>query len=300
MRIFTVDAFTTKPFSGNPAAVCLPESHLSDDIMQKIAAEMRLSETCFVVPRREDGEKSEQVPAEYSIRWFTPTNEVNLCGHATLAAAHVLCNVLNIPVKSHITFVTKESLKLTVRRDEDSKELTMTFPSYPPVEVTDDLALLLLQELLLPIFVKSGRQAEDDIKSVYWSPETKKVFFLLSNEIELESLDISNNDMERWMALELPYPVRGVCITKCGADSNTFDTRYFSPWNGIGEDPVNGSSHTVLGPLWRSLCGGDSRLFCSRICSPRGGEMSVLVAQDNSEVQLKGSAVIFMSGTLHL
>ena len=313
MRIFTVDSFTKDPFCGNPAAVCLPGDKdgtllptPDEDTMQKIAAEMRLSETCFVVPLRDDSTGCN----EYSIRWFTPTNEVNLCGHATLAAAHVLLHVIGSQQQQQkeVLFTTKDGLQLTVRPqvEANSKMLVMEFPCYKPVLITDPESLISLHRL-----VRLFTDRSNQVVSTYWSAETKKVFFVLdrnSCEGGLGAVEVSQRDMDGWMELvDLPLDVRGVCVTRYTSDSmDEWEMRYFSPWNGIGEDPVNGSSHTVLGPIWRMLaragCGdaGVPELFHSEVCSPRGGEMWVRVADDESKVELMGNAVVVMSGHLHL
>merc|ERR1712147_304725 len=273
---------------------------------------MRLSETCFVLNMKGSGEREK---GEYSIRWFTPTNEVDLCGHATLAAAHVLFNHHHTNVSlSDITFVTKHNLRLTVSRISGRDQLSMTFPCYPPVPISrhsHDFASF--QQLVLPILTTSTSstkankmEAENEVVSIHWSSETQKVIFFLSENVEMRHLKVCEEDFKRWMCLELSHPVRGVCLTK-RTRGNRFQTRYFSPWNGIGEDPVNGSSHTVLAPLWRRIVDGDNEydneveedggsVFHSEVCSPRGGELSVCVAHDNLNVQLRGGAVVVLSG----
>ena len=179
----------------------------------------------------------------------------------------------------------------------------MTFPCYLPVEITDSIEEASLRRLIDPILSKNPNKTKDDeIISLYWSPDTKKLFFVLSPKIELTDLDISQHDFDQWMLLgdSLPYPVRGICLTRKGETSDSFKMRYFSPWNGIGEDPVNGSSHTVLGPLWKSRFNDGRSVFHSKICSNRGGYLTVSVAENGSSVELKGCAVIVLTGELHL
>lgn len=292
MKTFIVDAFTNKAFSGNPAAVCLPSVELGEDVMQKIASEMRHSETCFAVKCAEN---------DYMIRWFTPTNEVDLCGHGTLATAHVLFYVETVTSLTEIKFITKKGLQLVVHSDSIANTLAMMFPCYPPELISHPVAKTSLQQLIGPV-LKPDISYDTQIVAVYWSKETKKLFFVLSDDIDISTLYIEQKEFDLWMGMcdILPFEVRGICITNKDKSSDIgIKMRYFSPWNGIGEDPVNGSSHTVLGPLWKSRCSGQS-VFHSRICSKRGGSMFVKVTADDSLVELKGSAVVILSGEIKL
>lgn len=232
--LFQVDAFTSRIFRGNPAAVCPLPAWLDDDLMQAVAAENNLSETAFFV-----GEYG-----LYHLRWFTPRAEVKLCGHATLASAFVLFTQLGYEGDT-VLFDTLSG-RLEVRRDGDLLE--MNFPSYPPAEVEDPPTALLLGLGQPPLAVLHGA---DDYFAVYEDEETIRAL---------------RPKLERFEELDS----RGVAVTAPGVQAD-FVSRYFAPRLGVPEDPVTGSIHSVLTPYWAGRL-GKQRLHALQL-SARGGEL---------------------------
>lgn len=254
---YQIDAFTRRVFGGNPAAVCPLDSWLDDASLQAIAAENNLSETAFFVPEG-DG---------YRLRWFAPLGEVDLCGHATLAAAHVLFEILGYS-GDRIRFETRSGT-LTVRRERD--RLVMDFPGQPArVCVPPDSLLGGLK--LAPVAVLAAA----DYMAVY---ETEQQILALKPDLrELERLDL-----------------RGVIVTAPGRDVD-FVSRFFGPKFGIPEDPVTGSAHCTLAPYWAQRL--NKRRFSARQLSPRGGELECEL--QGERVLLYGQAVRFMDGVIEL
>lgn len=257
IRQYQVDAFASRAFEGNPAAVCPLARWPDDDLLQAIAEENNLSETAFFVPSDKG----------FRLRWFTPACEVDLCGHATLAAAHVLFEHLGHPGQG-ISFETRSGA-LSVKRKGDLLE--MDFPACPP---TPCASFELLARAL-------GRQPlevlrADDYMAVFDNEAAiraiKPDFFLLG------TLDL-----------------RGVIITAPG-DSYDFVSRFFAPRLGILEDPVTGSAHCTLAPYWAVRLG--KRLLSARQVSKRGG--SILCELNDDRVLLSGSAVTFMQAEITL
>lgn len=255
LPLYQVDAFTGKLFGGNPAAVVLLDAWLPDPILGAIAAENNLAETAFVIP----GAKTAQ------LRWFTPAVEVDLCGHATLAAAHVLFRH-RYPSLHRLTFGTRSG-NLTVIRD--SELLRMDFPSRPgmPVEVSDGLVRALgarpreafLARDLLAIF-----ESESDIRSL-------------------------QPDFQRTASLDA-FAV----IVSAPGEAVDFVSRFFAPRAGIPEDPATGSSHCTLAPYWaRRLC--KARLAATQL-SARGGEFFCDFRGDR--VEISGRAVEYLRGEI--
>lgn len=256
--IYQVDAFTLGPFSGNPAAVCPLDTWLDDATMQNIAAENNLAETAFIVPR-EDG---------YDLRWFTPTVEVDLCGHATLAAGYVVLNHLQPDVDS-VSFETISG-ELTVTRDGD--RLSMDFPARVPVPVA-------VSEALTDALGKAPSEVHlsRDILAVY------------DNEASVRKL---SPDQVKLLALEEGF---GVIVTAKG-DSVDFVSRFFVPKGGIAEDPVTGSAHCTLVPYWAKRLGW-SDLVAHQV-SARGGELHCELRGDR--VIMSGQCVLFLTGSIHI
>ena len=263
MRIplFHVDAFTDQPFRGNPAAVCLLDLWLDEGQMRKVAAENNLSATAFLVKRN---------PA-YQLRWFTPRCEVKLCGHATLASAHVLLN--RQPELASITFETKFRGTLTVRRD--GQFLIMDFPAIPAKQRVS-VPRGLIEALKLG--AKPTEVLEADNASILVFDRT-------------ESVQNVRPDFE---LLQNLHPFVAV-VTAQGTDVD-FVSRYFAPSYGIPEDPVTGSAHCTLAPYWANRLGRST--LHARQLSERGGELWCEVAADR--VLLKGKAIITLEGSLHI
>jgi predicted PhzF superfamily epimerase YddE/YHI9 len=253
LPLSVVDAFTDRPFAGNPAAVCLLDGPRPDDWMQALAAEMNLSETAFLLPR----------PDGWGLRWMTPRVEVDLCGHATLASAHVLWSEGRAEARLH--FHTRSGV-LTAERD--GATIVLDFPAVRAAPAGDDpgLAAALGARLLF-----LGRNGMDYLAEV-------------ADEQTLRSL---TPDFARLAEL----PVRGVIVT---ASSREYDfvSRFFAPRVGVPEDPVTGSAHCALAPFWAARLGRDSlRAFQA---SARGGEVRVTVRGER--VLLGGRAVTVVRG----
>jgi PhzF family phenazine biosynthesis protein len=258
--IIHVDAFTDRPFLGNPAAVCLLTRPAEPDWMQAVAREMNLSETAFLHP---DG-------GDWSLRWFSPLIEVDLCGHATLAAAHVLLEGGRLAPGEAARFRTRSGMLTAVSKEGGWIE--MDFPSEPeqPAATPDALVRALG---VAPRYV--GRNRFDYLVEV-------------DSESAVRSLSPD-------MALLRTLDARGVMVTG-PSDSGEFDfvSRFFGPAAGIPEDPVTGSAHCCLGPFWRTRLKKDA--FVAYQASPRGGVVRVRVAGDR--VILGGRAVTVFSGKL--
>lgn len=256
MKIFQVDAFTTQTFKGNPAAVVPLDEWLDDKTMQNIAIENNLSETAFFV-EKDDG--------SYRIRWFTPETEVDLCGHATLASAHVLFNHLGYPDKQ-IVF-DSNSGKLTVEVRDNL--LWMNFPSNPPDPIP---VPKLLPEAIGVIPFYTGVNTD--------------LLILLEDEKTVRSL---KPDLLILKKME----VRGVIVTAPGDDVD-FVSRFFAPKVGVPEDPVTGSAHTVLTPFWSKRLSKDK--LHARQISKRGGDLECI--QKGDRVEIGGSAVTYLTGSI--
>src|SRR5215467_5057849 len=257
LTITQVDAFTDKPFGGNPAAVCvLPEAR-DAAWMQSVALEMNLSETAFLV-RQHDG---------YNLRWFTPSVEVDLCGHATLAAAHALWEEGQLPAGQQARFYTRSGL---LTADRNGMWIEMDFPAKPeqPAPAPEGLAEALGAE---PKYV--GKNAFDYI-------------------VELESEAVVRK-LKPNHSMLAKLPVRGVIVTST-AENYDFISRFFAPGSGIPEDPVTGSAHCCLGPFWRGRLGKSEMLAYQ--ASPRGG--IVYVRLEGDRVRLGGQAVTVLRGSL--
>ncbi len=269
--IFHVDAFTAHPFAGNPAAVCPLESWLDDETLRAVAAENNLSETAYFVARshrlENDGKKDHENDG-YRLRWFTPSCEVKLCGHATLASAFVLFHILQTSC-TQVRFETQWSGTLTVRRDGD--RLAMDFPALPPWKSAHPPLELIEGLGLAPAEVW---QIEDNYFAVYES----------EGDVRRVHPDLA--------LLEKLHPA-GVAITAPGADVD-FVSRYFAPSYGIPEDPVTGSTHCSLAPYWAKRL-GKTHLHARQV-SARGGELWCEVTGDR--IILKGSAVLTLQGSL--
>lgn len=291
--IYTVDAFTRVPFEGNPAAICLVdhEHDLSEAQMQKIAAEMNLSETVFLRNKEKNGSFSKG--NFFQIRWFTPTNEVNLCGHATLATAAVLYNELGNPSSS----VKFDSLSGELVVSKDGSGFVMNFPLNETV-VQDKADYRKLLELIV---------SADCVETVEYSPPTKKLLVRLTDKMTRKQLESLTPDISSMMAAEVTGKVKGVIVTLKGSTENgavssdgeayDFVSRYFAPWNGIPEDPVTGSAHTVLAYYWGRVLSKNT-LF-ARQCSRRGGDVRMRVLEGD-RVDLIGQAVTVLKGSFLL
>ena len=257
--IYQVDAFTDAAFSGNPAAVCLLERGASAEWMQHVAAEMNLSETAFLVSRGED----------YDLRWFTPGVEVDLCGHATLASAHVLWETGRLTADAPARFHTRSGLLTAVQQGD---RITLDFPATvpAPAEEPDGLAAALG---VAPVHVARSRydyliEVEDEATVRGLKPD-----FRALGEIDV---------------------VRGIMVTARGSDGTDFVSRFFAPAAGVDEDPATGSAHCCLAPYWAAKLGREA--LTAFQASKRGGTLRVEVRGDR--VLLSGYAVTVLRGEL--
>ncbi|MEO7095555.1 MAG: PhzF family phenazine biosynthesis protein [Polyangiales bacterium] len=262
--LFHIDAFTALAFSGNPAAVALLEAPREPAWMQQVAAEMNLSETAFVVPLG---------GARFGLRWFTPTHEVPLCGHATLASYAALHAEGKAPPRA--TFETASG-PLHVERAGD--EYAMSLPAYaaPPVEAASIVELLGVK----PIDVRLGQTL------------ARKLLVVVESEAEVTAV---KPRFDALRAASNPHDVKGVIVTARGRSVGVdFVSRFFAPWLGVDEDPVTGSAHCVLGPYWSERLGKSS--LQARQISRRGGALGVTLVDDR--VVLRASCVVVARGAL--
>ncbi len=258
--LFQVDAFTNEPFKGNPAAVCILQGPRDDRWMQDVAHEMNLSETAFL----------QQEEHGFRLRWFTPAAEVDLCGHATLASAHILWETGTLQSSEQARFYTRSGLLTAERQSDGWIELDFPAkqeePAAPPPELLSALGVT-------PIYVG------------------KNVFDYLV-EVETEEMVRS---MKPDMTLLARVPVRGVMVTsRASTDEYDFVSRFFAPQVGVNEDPVTGSAHCCLTPYWSPRLGKEEMLAYQ--ASPRGGILRVRL--NGERVKIGGQAVTVMRGEL--
>ncbi len=259
LPIVQVDAFTSEPFLGNPAAVCVLPEDRDASWMQKVAREMNLSETAFLRER----------PDGFGLRWFTPAVEVDLCGHATLAAAHVLWETGRLAPTATARFHTRSGLLTAVRRDD---WIELDFPATPnePAEAPPGLVEALGAT---PRYI--GRNRFDYL-------------------VELEGEDAVRNlrpDFTRLAAVA----ARGIIVTSRSATPDRdFVSRFFAPASGVNEDPVTGSAHCALAPFWSQRL--KKNKFVAHQISQRGGVLKVQL--DGARVRLGGQAVTVLRGEL--
>ena len=257
--IYQVDAFTNERFKGNPAAVCPLDTWLPDSVMQNIAAENNLAETAFIVP----------AGYEYEIRWFTPTVEVDLCGHATLASAYVLFNELGF-AGDQIKFISHRSGPLSVTKNGSILALNFPVDTISELPLKPEFAIGLS---LAPSKVFKG-------KTDY--------LFVYNSEAEILALQ---PDFEALKA----HSVRGIIVTAPG-ETTDFVSRFFGPACGVNEDPVTGSAHTTLTPYWASVLGKTE--LTARQLSLRTGDLTCKLLGDR--VEIAGEAVLYLRGEINV
>ncbi len=259
LKFFQVDAFSQHVFGGNPAGVCVLESWLPDKLMQQIAMENNLAETAFMV-KSEDG---------YVIRWFTPLAEVALCGHATLAAAHVLYQHYN-EATPNIVFNTLQSGKLVVSRGEGRLQLDFPKDQIKPVELTASLK-----------------------KAIGMAPFA--CYKGLTDYLLLFDSEADVKNMQPDFSLLRQVDARGVIVSARGNEVD-FVSRFFAPQVGIDEDPVTGSAHTSLIPVWSKILGKD--VLIAEQISPRKGRLFCVDKGDR--VLMGGYAITYLEGHIHV
>lgn len=271
LPLITVDSFSSKPFAGNPAAVCLNTKGLDDSVLQNIALEMNLSETAFPVPLEDS------TPCNnWSLRWMTPTHEVPLCGHATLAASLVLLNEGLVDASQPLRFQTLSG-ELVIRF-EGSESVIMDFPKpeIKPVELPDEVTKAL------------------DINPIEVFTDGLDHYLVIEDYDKIRKL---NPDLKTLAK----YESRAFCVTaKAPADSEVdFVSRLFGPGVGIDEDPVTGSTHCVLGPYWkRKLYPNEDKRLLAEQQSPRGGRMQLEIL--DQRVLIIGTGCIVLRGEIEV
>jgi PhzF family phenazine biosynthesis protein len=261
VKLLQIDAFTDQPFAGNPAAVCLLDREVDDDWMQAVAAEMNLSETAFVDARNGAGR-------ELPLRWFTPSAEVALCGHATLASAHALWQEGALPAGSEIRFATRSGVLIAT---DEGGEIQLDFPATPPVPATPP------EGLLEALGVRHGE---------VWR---SRFDYLLELGAEHDVRTLAP-DFRRLAAVD----TRGVIVTATAAAPYDYVSRFFAVAVGIDEDPVTGSAHCTLSPFWSERLGRDDLIGFQ--ASRRGGVVRTRLRGDR--VVLGGHAVTILRGEL--
>jgi len=262
MTIYQVDAFTNKLFGGNPAAVIPLEKWIDDDLMQKLALENNLSETVFFVPSSEEG-------IDYDIRWFTPAVEINLCGHATLASAYVLYNILNF--KNEKLVFHSKSGKLEIERRAEL--FVMDFPAWKPERVYT--------------YPGNLRQAlgVDEIVGIY---KQRDLLVELNREVDVRTAKPNFAAIKKWE--------EKVIITAPGTGDVDFVSRFFAPSAGVDEDPVTGSAHSQLIPFWAEKL--NKKKMHAKQLSPRGGE--IWCGWWGDRVTMAGQCVFYMKGEISI
>ena len=261
LKLFTADAFTDKPFEGNPAGVCILENELTEAQMKNIAFEMNLAETAFV-QRKGD---------IYSLRWFTPDSEVDLCGHATLATSHILWQTGLHDKSESITYDTRSGI-LKANRIDGKIELDFPADLEHPVEIPDELIRTIGVK---PVYL--GRAKWSYLAEMDSDETVRKI---KPDFVIMETL-------EAW----------GLIITaRSGTKEFDFVSRFFAPRKGVPEDPVTGSAHCILGPYWMKKLGKNEMLAFQ--ASKRGGILGVKIEADR--VKLTGTAITMLDAKLNL
>ncbi len=258
LKVYQVDAFASQVFKGNPAAVCPLTEWLPDSVMQNIAMENNLAETAFYVKEKEG----------FRIRWFTPTVEVDLCGHATLATAFVLFNYEG-HTENKIVFNSRSGL-LTVSKK--ANQLTLDFPV----------------DTLTPVSAITELEEGLGVKSKATLKGKTDYLVVVDNEAQVQQLQ---PDLKKIAQVK----ARGVIVTARGQNVD-FVSRFFGPQSGVDEDPVTGSAHTSLTPYWSSVF--NKTEFTARQLSKRGGELSCRL--NGNRVEISGEAKLFLKGTIYM
>lgn len=258
IEIYQVDAFANKPFAGNPAAVCLLEKPLDKELMQSIAAENNVSETAYVWPIETN---------HFHLKWFTPELEIELCGHATLATAHILWETKRVAEHEAISF---ETLSGTLKASKKGNWITLDFPVVRKVqeEIPEELKSIFPQAIEIT------------------ATASKKYIVELASETEVRSYVPDFHLLKDF----------GTVITAKGDDQYDFVSRFFAMPVGVPEDPVTGSAHCVLAPYWENKL--DKNTFTAFQASKRGGELKVKIS--DGRVFLSGEAVTVLKGAMYL
>ena len=267
IQTFIIDAFTDQKFKGNPAGVCLVESVISTEVMQSIASELNLSETAFLMSTNDEN--------TYNIRYFTPTVEVDFCGHASLASAKM---ILDKKLVNRTEFTTENGLQ--IKATKEGANIVMDFPLYASQNTNVD------QNLLEAFGIENFVEAR-------FCEALDMLLIEVHSKAELEQL---NPDFSK--AMQVADSIKELVVTVKSED-NQFDfySRCFCPWIGIDEDPVTGAAHTVLAKFWQEKLGKDAMIAYQ--LSKRGGYMELEIV-DNHTLKVKSKAIIVFEGTIEL
>lgn len=261
LTLYQIDAFASKLFGGNPAAVIPLKKWIDGELMQKLAMENNLAETVFFVPSKTKG-------ADFDIRWFTPTLEINLCGHATMASAYVIFEILKTR-KKKVVFDSKSGLLTVIKK---KRSLEMDFPSWPPERIAEYPDALL------------ASLGNPEITGVY---NNREYIVELMNE---EAVKNCNPDFSLMRKVD-----KMVIITAPGKEVD-FVSRFFAPTSGIDEDPVTGSAHSQLVPFWSEKLGKEK--MQAKQLSQRGGD--IYCEQKGDRVIMGGQCIFYMKGTISI
>lgn len=308
---YIVDAFTTERFKGNPAAVCLIPEKLTEEQYHKIAAEFNLSETAF--PHPLDSSSDFKTCSKFSLRWFTPTNEVPLCGHATLATSHVLFNEIG-NVNSEIEFETKSGV-LTVKKDGNGN-VEMNFPKY-------ELESLKFEDLVhqpdehfpevpAPSFlidvIHCVIPSKISIESVVYAPKYGGIVVIVDPETTKTEFEAFKINSTRALELHDGSYVRGISISlrpsnslaqgfvDASGEAYDYACRYFGPWDGVNEDPATGSAQCTIAPYWGKVT-GKTELYGFQAFPTRGAQFRIRL--QNDRVILNGSSLTVLRGEIN-
>jgi PhzF family phenazine biosynthesis protein len=269
--IYQVDVFTKEYYGGNPAAICVLEEEIEEELMKKIAAEMNLSETAFLLPLEKEKEKD-----IYSLRWFTPEVEVDICGHGTIGTSKIIYDLIG--AKSEALVFKTKSGDLIAKKYENGIGIDM--PLDMPLNFEPTIELLKALGL-------------NEYKVAKIGAKTGKVIIEVSDEHIIYNL---KPNFDKLKELKFKDNVKGVAVTTNNCDNYDFVSRYFNPWAGINEDPVTGSVHTVLASYWGELL--DKNEMKAYQASYRGGEL-ILKILDNNRLEIIGDAVITLKGEIY-
>ncbi|ASW43945.1 phenazine biosynthesis protein PhzF [Clostridium isatidis] len=274
IKIYQVDAFTDEVFKGNPAGVCILEEELNEELMKNIAQEMNLSETAFVRPIDTDDIGSCSL---FSLRWFTPEVEVDLCGHGTIAASKVLFEEYNFKAKE-IKYETKSGF---LRAKKEGSKISLDFP------IDKALDYKLDKEFPYALGLK-------EFKKIIIGEKTKKAVIEVESKEKIIKL---RPDFEKLKLLNSDNSIKGIGVTCRDGEKYDFISRYFNPWGGVNEDPVTGALHSLLASYWSSIL--NKREMIAYQASNRGGEILIELLEKD-RVKLSGDSVIVLKGEINL
>ena len=266
INTYIIDAFTNQPFKGNPAAVCLLDNNIEAELMQLIAYELNLSETAFLIPQEHDKNR-------FAIRYFSPAIEVPFCGHATLASAKLVLEKLN---RENVEFVTNNNLHINIKKI--GNEILMKFPLFNTIAHKHNKDL-------------NNALGIDTPLDVRYSEDMGIIIIQISDATLLKEL---KPDIALLKSTE--DSIKAVVVTAKSIDKEyDFYSRCFAPWIGINEDPVTGSSHSILAKYWSDIL-GKTELTAFQ-CSKRGGSMKLKITGP-SEIEVTSNAMIVFEGSL--